>query len=294
MSRSGREDHREAAPSPTSERVAGPRSGRPVLPADRLILPQSARREAVPGPDRLYRLRGSETRALATVGAFRVVPEADLADPRSGASDTVRGDLQQLARQGLVTRHTIPINRVPTRVVVLTPAGRDLLAAHQREVDGPRQAYYAGLVKPRELAHDAQLYRLFQAEAARLEDAGATVTRVVLDYELKQAYQTFLHRPDRGDDADREAEVEAFAAATRLPVIDGHLELPDLRIEYRTADGALETRDLELVTEHYSRSQLAGKARAGFACYRAAGSRVRGGASRTGGTPFDPHVLERL
>ena len=41
--------------------------------------------------------------------------------------------------------------------------------------------------------------------------------------------------------------------------------LPDLRIEYETPDGRLEHRDLELVTEHYSRGQLAGKTRAGFA-----------------------------
>jgi hypothetical protein len=46
-------------------------------------------------------------------------------------------------------------------------------------------------------------------------------------------------------------------------VIDGHLELPDLRIEYEAEDGRLEHRDVELVTEHYSRGQVSGKARAG-------------------------------
>jgi hypothetical protein len=53
---------------------------------------------------------------------------------------------------------------------------------------------------------------------------------------------------------------------------------------------------VELVTEHYSRGQLAGKSAAGFALYRAAGAgRARGaGASRRGGTPFDPHHLEFL
>jgi hypothetical protein len=51
----------------------------------------------------------------------------------------------------------------------------------------------------------------------------------------------------------------AFADAHDLPVIDGHLELPDLRIEYEDADGRIETRDVEVVTEHYSRAQLAGK-----------------------------------
>jgi hypothetical protein len=53
---------------------------------------------------------------------------------------------------------------------------------------------------------------------------------------------------------------------------------------------------VELVTEHYSRGRLAGKAAAGFALYRAAGAgRGRGsGSGRAGGTPFDPHHLERV
>ncbi|MGH2362233.1 MAG: hypothetical protein ACRDGM_17035, partial [bacterium] len=141
----------------------------------------------------------------------------------------------------------------------------------------------------------SQLYRLFQAEASRIEGEGGRVERVVLDYELKRDYQRFLNRPDRPNDADRQDDLEAFAEATKLPIVDGHLELPDLRIEYETADGRLEYRDVELVTEHYSRGQLAGKSAAGFALYRAAGAgRPRGEAGRRGGTPFDPHHLERL
>src|SRR4029453_1522319 len=74
-----------------------------------------------------------------------------------------------------------------------------------------------------------------------------------------------------------------------LPVIDGHLALPDLRIEYETSAGRIEYRDVELETEHYSRGQLAGKARAGFVRYRAGSN----GCSR-GGTPFDLRHLERV
>ena len=63
----------------------------------------------------------------------------------------------------------------------------------------------------------------------------------------------------------------------------------------RRQTGASSHRDVELVTEHYSRGQLAGKAQAGFALYRAAGAGLRGAAAaRTGGTPLDPHHLERL
>jgi hypothetical protein len=194
-----------------------------------------------------------------------------------------------------VQLRTVEVNRATIAVVVLTREGKDLLEAHRTEGDGRRQEFHAGLVKPREIAHDAQIYRLYQAEAARIEADGGRVSRVVLDYELKRDYQRYLNRPDRPADATHEEDMRAFAAASGLPIVDGHLELPDLRLEYETADGRLEYRDAELVTEHYSRSQLAGKSAAGFALYRAAGaSRGRGGSVRRGGTPFDPHHLERL
>ena len=143
-------------------------------------------------------------------------------------------------------------------------------------------------MKPRELPHDAQVYRLFRAEAGRIETEGGRVVRVVLDYELKRDYQQYLNRPDRPADATLEQDRRAFAEAHDLPVVRDHLELPDLRIEYETADGRLEHRDVELVTEHYSRGQLAGKAQAGFVMYRSGG----GGGGRGG--PFDPRHLERL
>jgi DNA-binding MarR family transcriptional regulator len=205
------------------------------------------------------------------------------------------GDLQRLVEQGLVERTTVTVNREPTAIVALTREGRDLLNGHQQpNEDRPQQTYYAGIVKPRELGHDAQLYRVFQAEAGKIEAAGGRVERVVIDHELKREYQRFLNRPERDDEA-ADRDVQAFADAWGLPVIDGHLELPDLRIEYETPDGGHDHRDVELLTEHYSRGQLAGKARSGFSLYRAAGSRnLHGGSSRQGGTPFDPHNLEWL
>jgi hypothetical protein len=144
---------------------------------------------------------------------------------------------------------------------------------------GPAQTFYAGVVKPRELPHDIQVYRAFKDEQERIEADGGRVTRVVLDYELKREYQRFLNREDRPEDARLESDRRAFAEANDLHVVRGHLELPDLRIEYETADGRLHHRDVEIVTEHYSRGQISGKTRAGFACYRAAG-RMDGPAGR--------------
>lgn len=268
------------------------RDSRPVVPMRELDLPRTDRREAVTNGDRTYHLRASEARILATVGTFRSVAAHDLDGTRSDR-DVWRGDLQRLSEQGLIDRTTVVINDQPSAVVTLTREGRDLLESHQQPADGRAgQTFYADLVKPRELSHDAQLYRLFQAEAAKIEGAGGRVDRVVVDYELKREYQKFLNRADRGQGAAAE-DMRTFADAWGLPIIDDHLELPDLRIEYEAADGRSEHRDVELVTEHYSRGQMAGKARAGFAMYRAAGG-ARGGASGHGGTPFDPHHLEGL
>jgi hypothetical protein len=173
--------------------------------------------------------------------------------------------------------------------VVLTRDGKALLERHREDRGQPAdQRYYAGFVKPRELGHDVQLYRAYQAERDRLESEGGRVERVVLDYELKRDYQAFLNRRDRPADATVDTDRQAFAEAHGLPIIDGHLELPDLRLEAELADGSREVRDVEVVTEHYSRSQLAGKAQAGFSVYRSSGGTTRGG------TPHDPHTLEWL
>jgi hypothetical protein len=294
MSRGAREDDRFDRADHTPDREAIART--PVRPEDvpmqRLALPRDEDREQVVFRGREYHLTGSETRILSTIGAFRVVSPDDLDEGR-GSRDVWHGDWQRLADQGLITRESIPDRDGPYHLAVLTREAKALLEAHATpDRGGRRQAFYAGLVKPRELRHDAQLYPLFKAEADRLAREGGRLMRVVLDYELKREYQTFLNRHDRPDEADAKTDRLPFAEAHDLPVIDGHLALPDLRIEYETADGRLEHRDVELVTEHYSCAQRAGKARAGFALYRASGGRH--GSTTQGGTPFDPHHLERL
>ena len=263
------------------------------IPMDKMSLPRGPERQPVRVKHRDYQLRESEARTLATVGAFRVVRIDDLQNVRT-SRDAWTGELRALADQHLIEFRTVEVNREAIAVAVLTREGKELLDTHRTAADGRQQAFYAGLVKPREVAHDAQLYRLYQTAAAEIEAQGGRVTRVILDYELKRDYQRYLNRQDRLDD-DRQRDLETFAATARLPIVDGHLELPDLRIECETQDGRLEYRDLELVTEHYSRAQLGGKAAAGFALYRAAGAgRGRGASAHRGGTPFDPHHLERI
>ena len=298
MSRGGRDDDRGNVREPNVGRTPPERpvSRERVEPSENvftrgLSLPRGDERERVEFRGRSYALNGSETRALATVGAFRVVDVGNF-DAREHGRDGFHGDWRRLREEGLVTHTTLTDREGAHHVVALTREGKDLLDTYATSrSDGRQQVFYAGVVKPRELAHDARLYGVFREEARQVSREGGLVTRVVLDYEIKREYQQFLNRSGRPADAHAAQERLAFAEAHDMKVIRGHLQLPDLRIEYENEEGRLEYRDVELVTEHYSRGQISGKARAGFTCYRASGS---GTQARTGGSPFDPRHLERL
>lgn len=122
-----------------------------------LDLPRDHEREPAVDRDRAFELSGRESRALASIGAFRVIDVDDLraqdCDERSRRPET---DIQHLRESGLV--ETVPLDGHGREAVVLTKAGHELLEAHRLDRDPePRQAFYAGLRKPRELAHDSQV-----------------------------------------------------------------------------------------------------------------------------------------
>lgn len=106
--------------------------------------------------DHEYSLRGSETRTLATVGAFRVVPASKLRDHSGAPGDSRSRDLRNLREQGLVETVRIPGRR--DHAVVLTKGGRELLERHRDGGQSSRQTYYAGLKRSRELEHDSQVF----------------------------------------------------------------------------------------------------------------------------------------
>jgi hypothetical protein len=175
------------------------------------------------------------------------------------------------------------------RAATLTERGRHLLEAHRRDRDDDQhQAFYAGINRTRELSHDAQVYRAYRREAARLHDEGADIRSIVLEQDLKREYQEWLQepnrdRPDSDGRPDRDAhEIEQWAREHDLPYFDERVRFPDLRIEYEL-DGRERHEDVEVMTEHYRGAHRASVARAGFTCY---GS--RGGGGRT----FDPRVAE--
>ena len=105
-------------------------------------LPRGADREIVRDRDKEYSLRGSETRTLSTVGAFRVVPASKLRDHSGAPADPRSGDLRNLREQGLVETVRIPGRR--DHAVVLTKRGRELLERHRDGGQSGRQTYLRG------------------------------------------------------------------------------------------------------------------------------------------------------
>src|SRR5437762_13401406 len=122
-----------------------------------LDLPRGLERERVHVHGHDYDLRGSEVRTLATIGAFRVVPLSDLHDERGRAADLWHGDLDRLRTAGLIRVVSYLDHEERTPLLTLTEYGRDVLESHRTRDHEPRQAFYAGRVKSRELRHDAHL-----------------------------------------------------------------------------------------------------------------------------------------
>ena len=108
----------------SNPREREPLDARDVFTRD-LELPRGPERERVWARDSDVRLRGSEVRTLATVGAFRVVPAGDLRDGQDRPLDPNRGDLRHLPGTG--AGRDIPTIGEDRALVVLTERGRDVL-----------------------------------------------------------------------------------------------------------------------------------------------------------------------
>jgi hypothetical protein len=215
--------------------------------------------------DRAYLLRDSQMHSLEEIGKFRVIAVQDLAKHAYGGDrERMEKEIRQLARQYLVTDTTVEIPQKKTlRVVTLTKPGHLLLRKTNQVPDN--QPIYHGLAKPREIKHDADLYRLFQKEAGRIEADGGRLVRVILDYELKRNLNRDLAR--LGPQKDTISAKEGIAEKHGLTVVSGKIPVPDLRVEYETPELELHHVDLELATREYRPRALAAKAAAGFSIY---------------------------
>jgi len=245
------------APSPSVE-----------TPGPNVLLNQS--RGLLYDRNRGYRLRESEIRTLAELGKFRVVGPAELSmHAYGGQIDEMQDDLRNLLRRGLIGKGVFEgPEHTPRELLTLTKRGHRLLRASR--VLPRDQATYYGFVKPREANHDADLYKLYQKEIARIVKAGGRNPRVVLDFELKRKINRDLAK--LGCAARPE-----IARSHGLRVVGGRIPVPDVRIEYEKSSGETARVDLELVTEHYRGRSVRDKVQAGFSLYhlRGAGDRLR-------------------
>lgn len=223
-----------------------------------------SKRQSIPVLERSYSLSEQEMRTLTTVGTFRSVNVEDMPKAR----------LDNLIRSGWIERKTVypHKNGAKLDVLVVTLAGKRLLA-DQQPLDN-RQRFHAGLVKHKELAHDAAIYPAYQQAAAAIERAGGTVERVVLDYELKSVINKEMNRGGSVSGEAKDERRRHLAEDLDLKVVDGKLPLPDLRIEYTDEHGERNHEDIEIVSRHYHGSHLVGKTAAGFRLHHSDGPRV--------------------
>jgi hypothetical protein len=135
---------------------------------------------------------------------------------------------------------------------------------------------------------------MYLAEEQRILNEGGSVRAVLLDDELKhRVFESLDEWRDDTTDANRSRLLE-LAQAEDIPVIDDHLQFPDLRIEYDTASGARTKVDLELTTEHYRGRQLSAKRQAGFTMYGAHGHSLAGTSTGGGAVAVNPDFLSGL
>ena len=109
-------------------------------------------------------------------------------------------------------------------------------------------------------------FTVFIRKRLRLSSsAAAEPLRVFLDYELKRNLNRDLARlgPEK-DSPHRKSEV---AEKHHLVLVNGKIPVPDLRVEYQTAELELRHVDLELATRDYRPRAMVEKASAGFSLY---------------------------
>jgi hypothetical protein len=236
-------------------------------------------RERVREGRHFYDVSPDERATLYDLGRFRTITEKDLGEVRyKGNASHMRSDLQSLQTQGLIQWKSVWAGRSGEidKFYAITKPGKKLLKA--LHVGPTEQALYTGFVKSAELRHDAAIYRMFHKEVARIEAEGGKVRRIVLDFELKKKAYSPLAKAKALPPAEYARRQEEIARAFGLKVVNGHITLPDLRIEYVDRHGVAAQADLEVASESYHGSHAAAKALAGFRIY--ASSETAGRLSR--------------
>jgi hypothetical protein len=213
---------------------------------------------------RNYHLNSNQAAVLRDVGAFRTVTAESLRRHLyQGDAERFKRDLSNLTDQRLVTVQ--PGSQGKDRYVSLTRNGKGVTESHLRS--DSNQSVYSGIVKKRELRHDAAIYDVYQKEAQKISKSGGMPKRVVLDFELKKNINRQLAKIHNLSPAERERQRKEIAEAHELKVVNGKIQIPDVRVEYESRDQEQCKVDLECVTGHYKAEQIAAKRAAGFKLY---------------------------
>jgi hypothetical protein len=209
-------------------------------------------------------VNSSQSELLQELGAFRTVTAASLQTHVYGGDGNRFGkDLDSLRNQGLLTVR--PSSRTNGGYLSLTKAGKNLTEANLR--NNPDQAIYAGIANKRELRHDAAIYDMYRQEAQAISRSGGTPKRVVLDFEFRKHVQSQLVKIRHLSRGEREPRRREIARAHGLKVVGGHIQFPDVRIEFESRDQEPCTVDLECVNRNYGARAIAAKSAAGFKLY---------------------------
>jgi hypothetical protein len=211
-----------------------------------------------------YHLNPRQAAMLRDIGTFRTVSaDSLLKHVYHGDADRFRKDLRNLADQRLLTRQPDPSGQ--DRYVSLSRAGKNLTESHLRTKT--EQSLYSGIVKRRELRHDAAIYEVYQKEAQKILKSGGKIKRVVLDFELKKNFYRQLANIQNLSPKERERQRQEIVEAHGLKIVKGKMQIPDLRVEYESREQEQCRVDLECVTAHYKACQIAAKTAAGFKLY---------------------------
>lgn len=226
--------------------------------------PSEESRSAYELRDREYHLNSPQSAVLRDVGVFRTITTESLQKHvYHGDKDRFRKDLRNLTDQRLVEIYPDSAGKSP--YVSLTRTGKAVTEAHLRA--NQAQAVYSGIVKKRELRHDAAIYELYHKEAQHITKSGGTPKRVVLDFELKKSINRQVSQIQSLSPAEYERRRQEIADAHGLKIVEGKIQIPDLRVEYESREQEESKVDLECVTGHYKARQIAAKTAAGFKLY---------------------------
>ncbi|HEX9012984.1 MAG TPA: hypothetical protein VF813_05690, partial [Anaerolineaceae bacterium] len=266
----------------------------PFFPSRAVPAPEGLRDPARQVPevrDRSYLISARELVLMSDVGKFRAVSITDLGTYRyEERVDRLHRDIRSLEARKFIRQHRIMVGggREKFSVLELTKQGKKILAQYQPGQS--RQVMYAGIFKLREVAHDAAVYRMYQVESVEIAKRGGRIARVVLGWELHKSVHSPLSKARPALSPPEYARHQQQVAVSHgLKFVEGKIPLPDLRIEYETAEGDLAKVDLELATEHYNGRYAAEKLRAGFKTYadRAHASRLNAAVAHRGGAIDD-------